>query len=181
MGWRISSRVGSSWIYSTPVITRALIAKRRRRVGRIKVGIAGLSVGSSITRALAMTGVQHLRIADFDTIAPSNNNRLRMGSVRDVGERKATILARELYEFNPYIDLQVFHAGVTDANVDAFLDGLDVLVDHIDDLPCKLRLRAEAARRGVIVLMGTDRRGTLLLGFDPHAHVRRNTTERVRS
>lgn len=36
------------------------------------------------------------------------------------------------------------------------MDGLDVLVDHIDDLPCKLRLRAEAARRGVIVLMGTD-------------------------
>ena len=40
--------------------------------------------------------------------------------------------------------------------MDAFLNGLDVLVDHIDDLPCKLRLRAEAARRGVVVLMGTD-------------------------
>lgn len=41
-------------------------------LGSIKVGVAGLSVGSSIARALAMTGVQHLRIADFDAVAPSN-------------------------------------------------------------------------------------------------------------
>ena len=125
-------------------------------LGRMRVGVAGLSVGSSIARALVMTGVQHLRIADFDTIAPSNNNRLGMGSVLHVGERKATILAHELYEFNPYLDLEVFHAGVTDANMNAFLDGLDVVVDHIDDVARKLKLRDEAARRGVIVLMGTD-------------------------
>ncbi len=116
-------------------------------LARMNVGIAGLSVGSSIARAMLMTGIQHLRIADFDTIAPSNNNRLGMGSVLNVGERKATMLAEELYEFNPYLDLQVFHAGLTDANMDQFLDGLDVVVDHIDDVACKLRLRGSSPPR----------------------------------
>jgi hypothetical protein len=35
-----------------------------------------------------------------------------------------------------------------------------------DDLPCKLRLRAEAARRGVIVLMGTDLGLTPIFGVE---------------
>jgi hypothetical protein len=122
----------------------------------IQVAVAGLSVGSSIARALVMTGVQHLRIADFDTIAPSNNNRMGSGSALNVGQRKTAILARELYEFNPYLDLRIFPSGVTSDNLSEFLSGVQVAIDHMDSIPLKLSLRQEAKLLGIPVLMATD-------------------------
>jgi molybdopterin/thiamine biosynthesis adenylyltransferase len=125
-------------------------------LAELHVGVVGLSVGSSIARALVMTGVQRLRIADFDFIAPSNNNRMGAGSVLNVGARKATVLARDLYEFNPYLDLQALNGRLHDANMQDFLTGLDVVIDHMDGLSMKLRLRQEARRLGVPVIMATD-------------------------
>jgi len=135
-----------------PCISRS----EQQALAELHVGVVGLSVGSSIARALVMTGVQRLRIADFDVIAPSNNNRMGAGSVLNVGTHKATVLARDLYEFNPYLDLQVLDGRLHDANVHDFLTGLDVVIDHMDGLSMKLRLRQEARRLGVPVIMATD-------------------------
>lgn len=126
------------------------------RLAELRVGIVGLSIGSNIARALVMTGVQHLRIADFDTIAPSNSNRIGAGSVLNVGENKASALARELYEFNPYIDLRTYPDGIHEANLAEFMAGLDIVIDHMSDAPMKVRLRERARRNGTIVLMASN-------------------------
>lgn len=127
------------------------------------VGIIGLSVGSGVAIVMAMERTcGTLRIADFDTLDLSNLNRLR-SSVTQLGEPKAWIVAREIAEIDPYLNVEVFDDGVTATNIEAFMDGgeqrLDLLVEECDSLPIKILARVEARKRAIPVIMETSDRG----------------------
>ncbi len=125
------------------------------------VGIVGLSVGNAVALTLAQEGVAGtLVLADFDVLGTSNLNRVR-AHVADVGLPKTVVAARQIAEVDPFVEVRCFHEGLTDANLEAFLDGLDVVVDEADGLAMKLRLREAARARGLPVVMETSDRGTL--------------------
>ncbi|MCD2188292.1 Rv1355c family protein [Actinomycetospora soli] len=129
------------------------------RLGRLRIGVAGLSVGHSIAHTLALEGLcGQLRLADFDTVETSNLNRIPVG-LFEVGENKAVVAARRIAELDPDLDLEVWTDGVTPDDVDAFLDGLDVLVEEADSLDVKILLRERARDLGLPVLMATSDRG----------------------
>src|SRR5262249_32643522 len=129
-----------------------------------RIGIVGLSVGQSVALTMALEGVGGaFRLADFDTLGLSNLNRLRAG-VHDLGINKAILAARQLFELDPYLDVQIFPEGITDANLEAFFTvggPLDLLVEECDDLYAKVRLREEARRRRIPVVMDTSDRGMI--------------------
>jgi len=82
-----------------------------------KVGVVGLSVGKMTVLTLALEGVGgHFRVADFDTLALSNLNRLR-ASVHQLGANKALSTAQELFEIDPYLRVRAFADGIIDANI----------------------------------------------------------------
>ena len=125
------------------------------------VGVVGLSVGNAVALTLAQEGVcGTLVLADFDVLGTSNLNRVR-AAVADVGLPKTVVAARQIAEVDPYVQVRCLHEGLTDDTLDAFLDGLDVVVDECDGLAMKLRLRQAARRRGIPVVMETSDRGTL--------------------
>jgi nitroreductase len=132
------------------------------RLAGLRVGVAGLSVGQSTAVTLALEGVGGLfRLADFDTLSLSNMNRLRAG-VHEIGVNKAVLVAREIFEINPYAIIEVFERGIVDDNLDAFFSAsepLDLLFEECDDLKMKVRLRHEARKRRIPVLMETSDRG----------------------
>jgi len=133
----------------------------QRRLGRATIAIAGLSVGSQVALTLAMEGVGgQLRLADPDTLAVSNLNRLS-GSLLDVARNKATLTARRIWEINPYQDIRLFPGGVTPGNRNEFLQGSDLLVEETDDLVTKITLRQAAKQRRIPVVMDTNDRGML--------------------
>ncbi|MBI4509167.1 MAG: Rv1355c family protein [Deltaproteobacteria bacterium] len=129
-----------------------------------RIGIAGLSVGLSAAVTLALEGIGGVfRLADFDTLALSNLNRLRVG-VHNIGVNKAVLAARELLELDPYLRIETFEDGVTEQNIDRFLIGhgkLDLLVEECDDLYMKVRLRERARELGIPVLMDTSDAGLI--------------------
>jgi molybdopterin/thiamine biosynthesis adenylyltransferase/nitroreductase len=126
-----------------------------------RVGVVGLSVGQASAITLAMEGVAGtLRLADLDHVSLSNLNRMRAG-VHEIGINKAVVTARAITEIDPYARVEVFPGGIEDANMDAFLDGLDLLVEQCDDLYVKLALREHARAAGIPVLMETCDRGLL--------------------
>ena len=138
-------------------ITRA----EQEKLRRLRVAVAGLSVGQATAVTLALEGIGNVfHLADFDTLALSNMNRLRAG-VRRIGVNKAVLTAREIYEINPYAVVTVFEAGVTDGTLEAFFGDppIDLLFEECDDLKMKVRLREEARRRRIPVLMETSDRG----------------------
>lgn len=125
------------------------------------IGVVGQSVGHTIAYTLAMEGsCGSLRLADFDTIELTNLNRLP-GTLFDLGLNKAVVAARRIAELDPYLPIEVFADGIRDDNIDAFLDGLSVVVEECDSLDIKLTVREGARRHRLPLLMETSDRGLL--------------------
>ncbi len=129
-----------------------------------KVGIVGLSVGQSVALTMAMErSLGEIRLADFDHIDISNLNRIRT-PLHHIGVNKAIVTAREIAEIDPYIKVKCFLNGITEQNMEAFfLEGgaLDLLIEECDSLDMKVRVREEAKKLRIPVVMDTSDRGML--------------------
>lgn len=134
------------------------------------IGVAGLSVGSSVASVCSLTGARRFRLADPDTLGPSNLNRL-LGSVCDLGESKVTLAQRRLLETDPYTEVTPFADGYTEGMSEAFLGGgrterLAVLMEEMDNLAMKVAIRLQARERGIPVIMATDNGDNVILDVE---------------
>lgn len=128
-----------------------------------RVGVAGLSVGGEAAFTLAQEHLcGTLVLADFDALDLSNLNRLGTG-VHALGQNKAVLLARRIAEVDPWLEVVLHPEGVTGESLDAFMDGLDLLVEECDGLAMKWTMREEARRRGIDIIFAGDERGFLSL------------------
>jgi molybdopterin/thiamine biosynthesis adenylyltransferase len=129
-----------------------------------KIGVVGLSVGQASAVTLALEGVGgDFRLADFDELALSNMNRLRTAN-HNIGLNKCIIAAREMFEIDPYLKIEIFPRGMTEENVDTFLTGggnLDLVVEECDDLYIKLLVRERSRAHRIPLIMETNDRGML--------------------
>jgi len=135
------------------------------------IGIAGQSVGNSCTLAIVLTGGgKHMRLADPDTLELTNLNRIR-GSIAEITNLKVNMTAHQIYELDPYAKLELFSDGITEENIEAFFDGppkLDIVIDEMDNLGLKIRLRQEAKKRKIPVLMAADNGDSAILDVERH-------------
>ena len=129
-----------------------------------RIGVIGLSVGQSVSLALALErSFGELRLADFDTLDLSNLNRIRSG-VHQLGLNKAVSTAREIAEIDPYLKVTVYSAGITEGNLEAFLTAggkLDLLVEECDNAVVKIKARLAARKHRIPVVMDTSDRGLI--------------------
>jgi molybdopterin/thiamine biosynthesis adenylyltransferase len=136
-----------------------ITSEEQSRLGALRIGVAGLSVGHVIAHTLAAEGIcGELRLADFDRIELSNLNRVP-ATLLDLGLNKAEAAARRIAELDPYLQIRVLDAGLTRDTIDEFLDGLDIVVEECDSLDIKAILRENARARRIPVLMATSDRG----------------------
>lgn len=120
------------------------------------IGIGGLSVGSSVAFALALQGgPKHIKLADMDRLALSNTNRILTG-VDNLGVLKVEMAARRIYEINPYATVEVFSDGLNKDTIENFFEGLDVVIDELDNLAVKYLIREYAKKYKIAVVMAAD-------------------------
>jgi molybdopterin/thiamine biosynthesis adenylyltransferase len=128
----------------------------------------GMSVGSASALALAITGVsRRIKLVDGAVISGSNLNRILTG-IESVGEDKATVISNKIYEMNPYSTVACYGA-VTSSNIAGIFDKpwpLKLVVDEIDDIEMKVRIRAEAKKRHIPVVMATEIGDTIILDVE---------------
>ncbi len=130
--------------------------EEQKKFYNAKIGIGGLSVGSSVAFALVLQGAaKHIKLADMDRLALSNTNRILMG-VDNLGILKVEMCAKRIYEINPYAQVELWTQGLNQENIGEFFEGLDIVVDELDNLAVKYLIRKEAKRRGIPVVMGAD-------------------------
>jgi len=147
----------------------------QRRLLTKRIGVVGLSVGNSAALTLAQEGVAGaFKLADFDTLSVSNLNRLRAG-LHQIGVNKAVLAARQMFEIDPYLDIEIFPTGLTEENIKEFFLGgngpIDLLVEECDTPWVKLAAREAARDLGVPVVMDTNDRGLLdVERFDREPH-----------
>jgi len=98
-----------------------------------RVAIAGMGgVGGAHLLSLVRLGVSKFHIADFDSFGLVNFNRQVGANMDTVDRPKAEVMAEQACAINPECDIRIFAEGVTDANIDDFLDGVDLFVDGFD-------------------------------------------------
>lgn len=125
-----------------------LTAAEQARLGRARVAVAGAGgVGGAHLLTLARLGIGGLAIADYDRFELANFNRQVGATLATIGRNKATAMAEQVAAINPELRLTVLDEGVTEANLDRFLDGCDLLVDGFDFHAMSIRRAAFAAAR----------------------------------
>lgn len=134
------------YVRNIPALTEAecrLLQEKRVLI----VGCGGL--GGHLADQLARLGVGYLRIADGDTLEPTNLNRQILAEVPLLGLSKARAAAAKILRVNPEVQLDVIDTFLTADNALSLVSGCDVVLDGLDNIPSR-RLLAKAAKKAGI-------------------------------
>ena len=123
-------------------VTRAEQAVLRGK----RVAIAGLGgVGGLHLVTMARLGIGAFHLAEFDNFGLVNFNRQCGATMGNIGRPKLDVMLEMAGEINPELEVRTFPEGVTAANLDAFLDGVDLYLDGLDFFVLTLRQAVFAA------------------------------------
>lgn len=117
-------------------VTREEQAQLRHK----RVAIAGLGgVGGLHLLTLCRLGISKFHLADFDTFDLANFNRQAGATVSTLNQSKLDVMIRQARDINPELDITGFEKGVTDDNLEAFLEGVDLYIDGLDFFAFEVR------------------------------------------
>lgn len=136
-----------------------------------RVAIAGLGgVGGSHLVTLTRLGIGAFNLSDFDVFELPNFNRQAGASMSTLGMPKVETLAAAARDINPSLDLRLLPEGITPANIQEFLTGVDLYVDGLDFFAFSAReaIFQACAERGVpAITVAPLGMGAALLNFLP--------------
>ena len=125
-------------------------AERFRAARVVIVGIGG--VGSWAAEALARSAVGHLAFVDLDHVAESNTNR-QIHALGDVyGKAKVDAMAERVRAINPACTVRAIDEFATADNAASLVEGVDIVLDCIDQVIAKAALIAAARAAGVPIV-----------------------------
>ncbi|XBW36768.1 hypothetical protein QEN19_002345 [Hanseniaspora menglaensis] len=109
----------------------------------IVCGVGG--VGSSVVTYLIRSGIQRIKIIDFDQVSLSSLNRHSCATLADVGKPKVEVLKEHMTQVAPWCDIEVINKLWTLKDADELLqfsngDKPDWVVDCIDNIETKCDL-----------------------------------------
>ncbi|MDP3970872.1 MAG: ThiF family adenylyltransferase [bacterium] len=132
------------------------------------VGFVGLNVGNSAATCVALEGgCENMKFADNDEFSMSNLNRFR-ASISNIGINKATLTAQQVYEINPYGNIDIFDSGLNEENIEKFLlePKLDIIVEEMDALKLKIKIRELAKENKIPVIMVTGNGSNIIIDIE---------------
>jgi len=111
----------------------------REKVQAAKMMIVGAgALGNEVLKNLALMGVGHLFVVDFDTIEAANLSRSVLFRPEDNGKKKAEVAARRIKELNPDVQVQFFHGDVNaDLGLGVFRR-MDAVIGCLDNREARL-------------------------------------------
>jgi molybdopterin/thiamine biosynthesis adenylyltransferase len=136
-----------------------------------RIAIAGLGgVGGVHLLTLSRLGIGNFTIADMDIFELPNFNRQAGASMSHLDRPKVDVMAEMARDINPELDIRRFEQGVNEANMAAFLEGVNLYVDSLDFFALEARksMFAACAERGIPAITAAPiGMGVALLNFLP--------------
>lgn len=126
------------------------VAYRQARLGI--VGAGGLASGF-LPLAAAM-GALHFAIIDNDVVSYSNLPRQLLYTPYDIGQPKAELAAKAVRSYQPDATVKAINAKLTGENVEAFIEGLNLVVDCTDNFATRYLLDRVCSSRNLPLLYG---------------------------
>ena len=116
------------------------------------VGCGGL--GGLVVEALARIGVGHLRVIDGDVFEESNLNRQLLCTEQALGREKAVVAAERIQAINSEVEAEPLVAYLEESNAASLLDGVDCVVDCLDNLEARFWMAHACQHLGIPVVYG---------------------------
>jgi molybdopterin/thiamine biosynthesis adenylyltransferase len=133
-----------------------LISKAEQAVLRgATVAIPGLGgVGGAHLLTLARMGVGNFHIADADRFSLANFNRQYGAVVSTIDKEKSDVMEAMAHDINPEATIKTWKQFVDASNVEAFLNGCDLVVDSLESFALDARriVYAKAREKGIPVV-----------------------------
>jgi molybdopterin-synthase adenylyltransferase len=128
----------------------AINLAEQTRICRSSVLICGCGgLGGILVNLLAQVGVGSLSVVDGDTFAPSNLNRQLLCETQHLSKPKALVAKARVHAINPFVEVDAFPEILDDTNAEALLQGMDLVLDALDNLPGRFVLAEIAHRLGI--------------------------------
>lgn len=138
--------------YSRQILFREIGEEGQRRLCAGRVLICGCgALGSALADGLARAGVGFLRIVDRDFVELSNLQRQTLFDEQDLADQlpKAIAAARKLQRINSTIQIEPLVADIDPTNILGFLDGIDLIVDGMDNFETRFLINDAALERHI--------------------------------
>lgn len=123
--------------YSRQIMLPAIGEKGQAKLGSSTVVVIGCgALGSNIATFLVRAGVGRIRIVDRDFIEYHNLQRQILFNEDDIKAQlpKAIAAERHLRKVNSWVEIQGIVADANYTNIERFCDGVDVILDGLDNL-----------------------------------------------
>ncbi|HUT29255.1 MAG TPA: sulfur carrier protein ThiS adenylyltransferase ThiF [Sedimentisphaerales bacterium] len=109
-----------------------IMASINEKLKHATVGIAGLGgLGSTVSAALARSGIGRLIIADFDSVEPANLTRQHYFTDQ-IGKSKVDCTTENLSRINPDVQVTAHREKLNAANVPVIFAAADVIAECFD-------------------------------------------------
>ena len=127
----------------------------QERLKRSRVFVAGAGgLGSPVILYLAAAGVGELIVCDSDVIEPSNLNRQIIHRSDRLGSEKASSAASSAMAINPLVSVRAVHAMITSKNAGRLIDGVDLVIDCLDNFETRHLLNRAIVEKGIPMIHG---------------------------
>jgi Dinucleotide-utilizing enzymes involved in molybdopterin and thiamine biosynthesis family 2 len=136
--------------YSRQILFRGIGEAGQQKLAAANVALVGCgATGSALAGLLARAGVGTLRIIDRDYVEPSNLQRQSLFDEHDAAESlpKAIAAARKISAFNSGIVVEPKIEDLVPGNIEALLEGMDLILDGTDNFETRYLINDYAVNR----------------------------------
>ena len=124
-------------------------------LAKSKVAIIGAGgLGGHLILSLSRLGIGHLVIIDGDVFDETNLNRQALSSTEFIEFSKSETAARIIGYINPGVIVSPFMVKIDTSNADQILDGVNVVVDALDNISDRFVVEESAKRLKIPMVHG---------------------------
>jgi molybdopterin/thiamine biosynthesis adenylyltransferase len=150
--------------YDRQIMIEEFGQEGQKKLKRSRVAIAGTGgLGSPVALYLVAAGIGMIRMIDHDRVALSNLNRQILHWEEDIGRRKVDSARTKLRNLNSAVEIEAVSEIITERNIFQLVEGCDVIVDAMDNLPTRYTLNRCAIKKRIPFFHGA------VNGFDGRA------------
>jgi adenylyltransferase/sulfurtransferase len=111
----------------------------REKVENAHVMVVGAgALGNEVVKNLALMGVGHILIVDFDTVEMANLSRSVLFRESDSSRDKAEVAAARVKELNPNVKVQYLHGDISNQVGLGIFRRMDVIIGCLDNREARL-------------------------------------------
>ncbi|ASP49966.1 hypothetical protein B5D82_09655 [Cognaticolwellia beringensis] len=112
----------------------------QQKLRNTKVAIGGLGgVGGDHAVVLSRLGIGKFNISDLDDYDVANFNRQSGANMSTIGKAKSAVMEETIRGINPEAEITNFNQGISEDNLEEFLQDVDIYIDSLDIFALEIR------------------------------------------